>query len=81
MSVILIDSGSDPQGTVILVQPRHLGTEAFHDGNIAVSHSGMNSEINIRQIFKEKYKNICQTRKSALRGTYTPGWCVIAFDL
>ena len=21
------------------------------------------------------------TRKSALRGTYTPGWCVINFDL
>ena len=22
-----------------------------------------------------------ETRKSALRGTYTPGWCVIDFDL
>ena len=25
--------------------------------------------------------NYCYTRKSALRGTYTPGWCVIDFDL
>ena len=25
--------------------------------------------------------NLLVTRKSALRGTYTPGWCVIDFDL